>query len=579
MNTFIETFRNLGPARLGAMALVLAGIVAFFIFLTTRLANPNMALLYSELDSQDSAQIVAQLEQRNLPYRVSADGSQVFVPSDRVGSLRVAMAADGLPSGGSVGYEIFDRSEGLGTTNFVQNINHLRALEGELARTIRSIGQVKVVRVHLVLPRRELFSRNQQEPSASIVLTMNGNRRLNPNQVQAIQHLVAAAVPGLQPNLVSIVDNQGTLLARRGDADNPFAGGSTAEEMRNGYESRMARTIEDLIERSVGVGNVRAEVSAAMDFDRISENAEIYDPDGQVLRSSQTVEETVNSSDGETPPPVTVGNNLPDAGLPALGGGATRQSSTSRTEETVNFEITRTVKTHVRESGLVRRLSVAVLVNGAFAEGPDGTKTYQPRSEEEMAQISSLIRSAVGFNEERGDSLEVANLRFVELPGGEAEETFDGLLGFNYDELMRIAEILMLGMVGILVLLLVVRPLVKQLLESLPAESAAQLSGPATHGSALLPPHVPAALGAPPGAVPALAGAEGAPLAAGQETGDPPPEWADSNSALEKMEKMIDVNKVEGRVHASSIKKVREIVEKHPEEAVAILRNWLYQDS
>jgi flagellar M-ring protein FliF len=294
VNTFAETFRNLGPARLGAMVLVLAGIVAFFIFLTTRLANPNMALLYSELDGQDSAQIVARLEQRNLPYRVSADGSQVFVPADQVGSLRVAMAEDGLPSGGSVGYEIFDRSEGLGTTNFVQNINHLRALEGELARTIRSIGQVKAVRVHLVLARRELFSRNQQEPSASIVLTMNGNRRLNPNQIQAVQNLVAAAVPNLQPNLVSIVDNQGTLLARPGDADDLLAGGTTAEEMRHGYESRMARTIEDLIERSVGAGNVRAEISAEMDFDRITENAEIYDPDGQVLRSSQTVEETAN---------------------------------------------------------------------------------------------------------------------------------------------------------------------------------------------------------------------------------------------------------------------------------------------
>ncbi len=579
MNTFAETFRNLGPARLGAMALVVAGIVAFFIFLTTRLANPNMALLYSELEGQDSAQIVARLEQQNLPYRVSADGSQVFVPADQVGSLRVAMAEDGLPSGGSVGYEIFDRSEGLGTTSFVQNINHVRALEGELARTIRSIGRVKAVRVHLVLPRRELFSRSQQEASASIMLTMRGNRRLTHNQVRAIQNLVAAAVPHLQPNLVSIVDSQGTLLARSGGGDDLQAGASTAEEMRDGYEARMARTIEDLIERSVGVGNVRAEVAAEMDFDRITENAEIYDPDGQVLRSSQTVEETVDSTDGGTPPPVTVGNNLPDAGLPALGEGSISRSQTSRTEETVNYEITRTVKTHVRESGLVRRLSVAVLVNGILREGPDGTQVYEPRSEEEMAQIASLVRSAVGFNEERGDSLEVANLRFVELPGSNAEEIADGLLGFNYDEMMRIAEILMLGMVGILVLLLVVRPLVKQLLESLPAESAAQLSGPATHDSALLPPHVPAALGAPPGAVPALAGAEGAPLAAGQETGDPPLEWADTNSALEKMEKMIDVNKVEGRVHASSIKKVREIVEKHPEEAVAILRNWLYQDS
>jgi flagellar M-ring protein FliF len=547
------------------MALVAAGILAFFIFLTTRLATPEMALLYSELDGQDSTQIVARLEQRNLPYRVSADGSQVYVASGEVGSLRLALAQDGLPSGGSVGYEIFDRSEGLGTTNFVQNINHLRALEGELARTIRSIGQVKAVRVHLVLPRRELFSRTQQQPSASIVLTMSGGRRLDGGQIQAIQQLTAAAVPGLQPNMVSIVDNHGALLARGVDEDDLQGTAGTAEEMRIGYESRLARTIEDLIERSVGRGNVRAEVSTEMDFDRITENAEIYDPDGQVVRSSQTVEETADASDGETPPPVTVGNNLPDAGLPQLGDTATSRSQTSRVEETVNYEITRTVKTHVRESGLVRRLSVAVLVNGTLSEGPDGEAAYAPRSEEEMAQFAALVRSAVGFDEERGDTLEVANLRFAELEAGDPAAHDESIFGFTYAELMRIAEILVLGIVGVLVLLLVVRPLIKQLIES---QAAAAAEG-GTGGGLLPGPNTahPALAGPPGSTLPAIPGPQGTAVPASVE-----------ETVASEMDKMIDLNKVEGRVRSSSINKIGEIVEKHPDEAVAIVRHWLYQE-
>jgi flagellar M-ring protein FliF len=555
------------------MAMVAAGILAFFIFLTSRLASPEMSLLYAELDGHDTGQIVTRLEQLKVPYRLTGDGSQIFVPAEQVARLRVAMAEDGLPSGGSIGYEIFDRSEGLGTTNFVQNINHLRALEGELARTIRSINLVKQARVHLVLPRRELFSRDRQDPSAAIVLAMRGSRRLDRNQVLAIQHMVAAAVPGLQPNLVSIVDDKGTLLARGASTDDLQSVASTAAEMQIGYETRLTRTIEKLIERSVGPGNVRAEVSAEMDFDRVTENAEIYDPDGQVVRSTQTVEESSNALDGQVPPPVTVGNNLPDAGLPQLGDGTSSSNRTARTEETVNYEITRTVKTHVRESGLVRRLSVAVLVNGTMTDGTDGEPVYQPRSDEEMQQITALVRSAVGLNEERGDTLQIVNLRFADVENPLASVADTGLLGFSKVELMRIAEILVLGVVGILVLLLVVRPVVSRLLEAAPAASqggggllpdmsAAQpaLAGPGALIGAELPG---GAVGAPAGTAAALAQPAGTAL-------------LDEDMPSE-VDAMIDLNKVEGRVRASSIRKIGEIVEKHPEEAVAIVRNWLYQ--
>ncbi len=549
MNGLTNTLRSLGPARLGLMAAVAAGIIAFFIYLSSRLATPSMALLYADLDPQDSGQIVSRLEQMEVNYRLGRDGGQIFVPGDRVARVRVAMAEEGLPTGGSIGYEIFDRSEGLGTTRFVQNINHLRALEGELARTIRSIGRIKNARVHLVLPRRELFTRNRQEPTASIVIAMLGNQRLERQQVLAVQYLVAAAVPSLKPANVSIIDSNGRLLARGVTDDDTGSTASTAEEMRIGFEKRMAGTIEGMLERSVGPANVRAHVSVEMDFDRITENAEIFDPDGQVVRSTQTIEEQSGSLDGQGLPPVTVGGNLPDANLPE-GNESANQSNASRNEETVNYEISRTVKTHVRETGVVRRLSVAVLVNGRTVEGADGAKTYEPRTQEELDQLATLVRSTTGFDEERGDKIEIVNMPFVDLGEELAGEPDDGFIGFAQTHLTRVAELLVLGVVAVLVLLLVVRPLVGRIVEDRPDEGATKLPGAGAR----------AALAAP---------------AAQEEPEDP----SSSELMAEEIEQMIDLNKVEGRVRASSVRKIGEIVDKHPDEAVAIIRSWLYQET
>lgn len=564
MNSLLETLKSLGPARLGMMAAVAAGIIAFFIYLTSRLASPEMSLLYADLDTQDSGQIIARLEQMNVPYDIGEEGGKIFVPQNQVGRTRVVMAEEGLPSGGSIGYEIFDRSEGLGTTNFVQNINHVRALEGELARTIRSVSSVKQARVHLVLPRRELFSRDRQEPSASIVLMLGGSRTLDRQQVSSIQHLVAAAVPGLKPTMVSIIDDQGNLLARGTEEGALSPTATRAEEMRVGYESRLVRTIEELLARSLGPGNVRAQVSAEMDFDRVTENAEIYDPDGQVVRSTQVVEEQASNQDG-APDGVTVGNNLPDA-LPELDTGTGSQSQTSRTEETVNYEITKTVKTHIREAGMVRRLSVAVMVNGNSVTDGEGNTTYEPRSAEELEKITALVRTAVGYDEERGDTIEVVEMPFVEVAG--ADGTIEqGFFGLTKSDLMRIAELLVLGVVAVLVLLLVVRPLLGRLLD-VDGESLGEGSG------GYLPDGSPQ---------PALVGPDGqeVPRLPGDTT--TVATRVDDDGASEKnianeIDHMIDLNQVEGRVRASSVKKIGEIIEKHPEEAVGIIRGWLHAD-
>ena len=557
MNPIAELIRQLGPVRLAALAATGIAVVGFFIFLSSRLSTGGMALLYGDLDPQDSGQIIQTLQSKNIPYDIKAGGKQIFVPGDQVLQLRVSLAESGLPGGGSVGYEIFDDNQGIGTTNFVQNINLVRALEGELARTISAMRNVRGARVHLVMPRRELFSREKQEASASVVLQVQGSSRLNNEQVQAIQHLIAAAVPSMDPQKISVLDDRGQLLAR-GNGDSSSAAAGTADEMRVGFENRMRQAIIELLERTVGLNRVRAEINAEIDYDRVVENAEIFDPDSQVARSTQTVQENENSSENDDQDTVTVQNNLPETEATAAGTGTSAASQVSRTEETVNFEITKTIRNRVKESGQIKRLSVAVLVDGKYVENDDGDKVWQPRAADELAQLETLVKSAVGFNEQRGDSVEIVNMQFVKL---EPLEFDDGslFLGISKEEFMQLAEILVLAVVGLLVILLVVRPVLTRLFESMPTALA---GGPAG----------------------ALGDQEGVALA--QLTG--PEATADMAELLEEdeeevedeslLDQMIDINQVEGRVRASSLKQIGEIVDKHPEEAIAIVRNWMYQE-
>jgi flagellar M-ring protein FliF len=558
----MQFFRNLGVVRLAVLGGVAVALIAFLFFLTSRLASPSMQLLYSGLEPGDSREVVNYLSQNGARFELRGqNGSEIYVSGDQINSLRMSLAQQGLPTEGSMGYEIFDKSDGFGTTNFVLNINQLRALEGELARTVSSIRGVRSARVHLVMPRRELFSRERMEPSASIALRMQGAQRLDREQIKAIQYLVGAAVPGLTPTKVSIIDDKGSLLARGVDDPNdPSHLSATAEERRIAYESRTARAIEMLLERTVGFGKVRAEVSAELDFDRIVTNKEEYDPDGQVVRSTQTVDENRESNENAADQAVTVQTNLPEAQQGQPGGGST--SRDTRTEETVNYEITRTVQNIVRETGNVRRLTVAVLVDGTYARGDAGDAVYQERDPQQLEQIETLVRSAIGFDANRGDQIEVVNMRFAPLDdiGAGSEST---LFGLSKNDFLQLAEIIVLAVVGLLVILLVVRPVLSRLFESLPAAGAI-LSGPA-------------------GMLRDQSGAAAALTGPGMPGMEMAPEGMGALALPEEEEEdmldtMIDISRVEGRVRASSLRKIGEIVDKHPDEAVSIIRNWMYQE-
>ncbi|GGB39055.1 flagellar M-ring protein [Tistrella bauzanensis] len=556
LKAWMQALKGLGPARLAAIGAVAGGLLIFGVFLISRVGAPAMGLLYGDLDTADAASVVAELEQAGVPYTLSPDGRRVMVPQDQIPRLRLTLAESGVPKGGSVGYEIFDRSEGLGTTDFAQNVNLVRALEGELQRTIMALDAVANARVHIVLPRRELFSRSQAEPTASIVVSPRGGRSLTQGQVRAIQQLIAAAVPGLRPERVAIADDRGTLLARGdGGADGGVGAAlSAADEMRQGIEARLRTQVTRLIEESVGPGRVQVEVNAEIDRDRVTISQETYDPDGQVIRSRQVNRENESAVDGD-PDAVTAANNIPDASQAQ--GQSGNRSQSSRDGQTVNYEISRTVRNEVREAGAVRRLSVAVLVDGSYVTDADGAQTYQPRSAEELERLTQLVRSAVGANDERGDSIEVVNLPFARnqeiLPD-------EGLLGLGASEYMRIAEMVVLAIVALLVILLVLRPLVGRL-----GPQAAGAAG-GMGGVAMVtgPDGMPmAALSGPDGMTPALPG--------------PTAERALA-AAMESSDAMIDISQVEGRVRQSSVRKIAEIVDRHPEEALAVIRSWIREE-
>ncbi|WP_372399117.1 flagellar basal-body MS-ring/collar protein FliF [Azospirillum sp. HJ39] len=553
MNNLLQTLRNLGPARLAAIGGVGLLLIGFFVYLTTRLSTPEMELLYAELQQTEAAAIAKKLEEAKVPYSVDKTGTKIMVPADQVGPMRMRMAAQGLPSGGSVGYELFDKGEGFGATSFMQNINHLRALEGEMARTVQTLNGVQQARVHLVLPKRELFARQQNPATASVFLKLRPGAQLSRENIQAIQQLIAASVPNLDPNRISIVDDKGKLLARGTGSDTAEAMMASAEEKKQAYEGRLARTIEDLLGRTLGYGKVRAEVSADLDFDRITTQSEIFDPESQVVRSTQTVAESNESADRDPLAPVTVDQNLPTSQASSSASPLSSNKS-NRNEETINYEITKTTKSHVRESGQVRRLSVAVLVDGTYQLSKDAPPAYQPRSEQEVESIKALVRSAVGLDAVRGDSLEVINMRFWS-PEDDIQKPEELFMGMTKDDLFRIAEMVVLGIVAVLIILLVIRPLISRAFEKAEMQEEDEMDRLLTDQAGM-----PAALAAPTGAL-----AQDLALEAAQ--------------ADEELEQMIDINRVEGRVRASSLRKVGEIVDKHPEEAVSILRNWLYQES
>lgn len=462
MPLVVKFFRDLGAFKLAA---AIAGALLLFFAMGLLLYKANssqMSILYSGLDMDDSNKIIQELENRGINYSVFGDGSIIKVDESEVFKVRAQMAQAGLPNSDRlVGYGIFDQNqETLGTTQFLQNVRMLRALEGELSRTISSFEQIEWARVHLVIPHRELFAKEQQEPKASVVVTLKKSAVLSKIEVDGISHLVSTAVDGLVPKNITIVDTKGKPL-KLGGTDDDYASIGAGEDARRAYEMSLAKSVEELLAKSLGHSRVKVHVTAEVNRDKIVTNSKIYDPDGVALRSSQSVEEydrgaAENSENGD----LSALNNLP-----GMDGQSNDNASIhNKNDETKNYEVSEVVKNHIEEPGNIRRLFVAVLVDGSYKQNPlTSTMEYYPRSPEEMSKIEGIVKVAVGYQEERNDKVEIVNMRFFEemMPEPKKEESV-----WVYQELPRIIKITIIALSIVLISIFVIRPMLSKIFDT-----------------------------------------------------------------------------------------------------------------
>lgn len=390
---------------------VLAGLIS----LVARDGSVSHKVLFSGLTQEDAADVVTFLKDQRVSYKLSEDGTAIMVPADKVHETRLSLAGAGLPHGGGVGFEIFDKTS-LGTTDYVQRLNYQRALQGELARTIRQFQQVREARVHIATPKESVFIEDEKPVTASISVKLQSREKLSPHQIKSIVNLVACAVPGLSSDNITVVDTAGRLLFRKDGSEEAILSASQLEYQQK-LENGLRRKTESMIEEIVGINRVQARVTAEIDFNRLEQTEDIYDPEGQVIRSEQLLSEDNVSDGGSTGGIPGVKGNLAtyagDGGADAGSG----ENSHRRSNLTKNYEISKITKHSKAAPGAVQRLSIAVMVDGTYEKAVDkdgnASLKYIARTREEMQQFKKIVQRAIGYDEERGDQVEVVNMPFA----------------------------------------------------------------------------------------------------------------------------------------------------------------------
>lgn len=421
----LETLNNLSTNQKvgGMVAVALAIAILAGAWMWSKSVDYNV--LFSNISEHDGGQIVTVLQQMNVPYKFSESGGAILVPATQVHDIRLKLASQGLPKGGLVGFEVMETQK-LGASQFLEQVNYQRALEGELARSIQSLQAVHTARVHLAIPKSSAFLRDEQKPTASVVLNLYPGRALDQGQVAGIVHLVASSVPQLTPASISVIDQGGNLISKVSDQARDAGLDPAQLKYLRDLEISTIKRIETILEPVAGAGNVRAQVAADVDFSQTEQMAETYAPNpppGTAIRSQQSSE----SSNGTTGPagvpgalsnqppvPATAPLTTPPApGTPGAASTNTAQPTSFNKNATTNYELDKTIKHTKGGSGSIKRLSVAVVVN--YKKGPpdkDGKVKAAPLVPAEIQQINDLVREAMGFNKERGDTLSVANVSF-----------------------------------------------------------------------------------------------------------------------------------------------------------------------
>ena len=541
----------LGRTRLVALAATGLGIVLALFFGLAAVMKPTFVPLYSDLSLAGASRIVSALEQEGFAVQLGSGGTVVSVPQEHVARARMALAEQGLPDEGAPGWELFDNASGLGMNSFMQQVSRLRALEGELARSIQTIDGIDAARVHLVLPEREAFSRTRPEPSASVIVRGRATQMIGRRQALAIRALVASAVPDLSPARVTVLTASGeTILSEDGPGDVTIgAAGSAVEE-------RMARNITEILTARVGAGNARVQVNVDLNSERQIIRSQTFDPAQQVVRSTETREET-REERNPSGDDVGVANNLP-AELADAGVGPLSTNSSARTDEIVNYEIGSTQSETIREPGDVARLSVAVLVNGIYEVAPDGSVTYAERPAEELERLAQLVRAAVGFDAVRGDTVSVDSLRFIDYSLDVGAPLSMSVMQVIAANLMTILRSLFALAIVALVLIFGLAPVLRRIW---PDEGELALAGVGT-GVAQLGARSDATALSGPSRIPSTH-----PVSVmGPGQGDYPDD-------------LITIASVSGGVRSGRIRAIGQLVESEPAESLRVMQSWLAEET
>ena len=469
--------------KISLSVVALLSLVIFtFIILQARVADYR--LLYANLSDTDASAVMNWLKDQKIPYRLENEGRAIHVPADKVYEVRLDMAGAGLPQGGGIGFEIFDK-QNFGMTDFAQKVNYQRALQGELSRTISSLAPVESARVLLALPEKRLFKEQQQNPTCSVILKLTPGQQMGENQIQGIVHLVAGSIEGLASENVTVVDSNGHVLSKKtteGLSDLMTPG---MLDFQQALEHRLEQRAQSLLNRALGPDNSLARVTAELDFSQIEKTEEIYDPNSAVTRSEQVSEEKSGLEGlGGIP---GVESNL--GGSASMVNGIPSSSST----ETINYEISKVVNKVRAPVGTIKSLSVAVLVADKYVPGVEGQETsYIPRSEKELLAIENMVKSALGLDADRGDKIQVVSMPFENVfNSGDIIEASPSNDVYQYIPYVKYGLLLICTL---LLYLLVIRPAIKNLQSTsrqLPFQTVQQLETELSPQEGLLAPNDP----------------------------------------------------------------------------------------
>jgi flagellar M-ring protein FliF len=455
--------KSISPGKRVAFLSLIAGTIIGFVFLMTWTEKPDFSYLYSNLDPEDASAIIEKLKEQKIEYQIASNGSSILVPEEKVHELRLEMASQGLPQGGSVGFEVFNNPK-LGMTEFVQNVNYQRALQGELSRTINKFKEIESSRVHIVMSPKSLFVDKEEPATASVVLKLRHGRWLSDNQIQGVIHLVSSSVPRLKPEDVTVVDHTGKMLAGFKDKSTVGKTSSDQWEYQEKLEKSMENRVKTMLEKALGIDNAIVRVSSLLDFKRREMTEERYYPDNKVVRSEQVLSETSG------------GSGINPGGVPGLRSNVSKREEKvkkdsleyQKEDKTVNYEIGKMTSVISEPTGEVKRISVAVVVDGTYAKakGKGGRQAwkYIPRTPEEMKTLENIVKRAVNFDPGRGDAVEVANIPFEtdKVMGNVEEIKKEGWLA----EIQKFKPVFKYTFLGIFLLfsfLFIVRPLTRWL--------------------------------------------------------------------------------------------------------------------